>query len=302
MDRNGSIQTLIGPGDSGYFLRGGSAWQPRTRIRLISPESLAVDRRGQLYIADGQRILRWRWDGAMSVVAGGNVRGFAGDGGAARRALFNDPVDVAVDAGDNLYVADLGNRRIRKITPAGTIFTVAGGGQQSRDGVAATRARLVAPVGIAVDRWGRLLIADRGAHRVRRVGPDGTIATAAGTGERGFSGDGGPATKARLYGPQDVALDARGDLYIVGTGYNRIRQVDRRGIIHTVAGSGTPGFAGDGGPATRGALNGPHDVAVDSEGNLWIADTDNAAIRVVDRRGILRTAARGPGFPSSDEP
>ena len=221
------------------------------------------------------------------------VGDFAGDGGPASQAQLNFPTGVAVDGAGNLYIADTNNDRIRKVDSAGTITTIAGTGERrfGGDGGPAIQAQLDAPSGVVVDGAGNLYIADRANHRIRKVDSTGTITTIAGTGERGFGGDGGPATQARLNNPYGVAVDGAGNLYIADLANHRIRKVDSTGTITTFAGTGERGFGGDGGPASQAQLNFPTGVAVDEAGNLYIADWSNARIRKVDGTGTITTIA-----------
>ena len=217
-------------------------------------------------------------EGDISTVAGGLI----GDGGPATGASLFSPNGVAADASGNLYIADRGNHRIRRVDAANrTITTVAGTGTSgfSGDGGPATDAQLAELAGVAVDASGNLYIADPFNHRVRRVdGASGVITTVAGTGTEGFFGDSGLATNASLNLPRSVAVDASGNLFIASI--DRVRLVDAAtGVITTVAGTGASGFSGDGGPATRASLNAPNGVAVDSSGNLFIADFSNHRIR-----------------------
>jgi sugar lactone lactonase YvrE len=190
---------------------------------------------------------------------------------------------VALDATGNLYIADGGNGRIRKVS-GGTITTVAGNGRGvfSGDGGPATSASLHSPTGVALDSAGNLYIADRGNNRIRKV-TGGTITTVAGNGTMGFSGDGGPATSASLV-PVAVTVDSAGNIYVADSFGNRIRKISG-GTITTVAGNGTMGFSGDGGPATSASLGNPFygtlGVSVDAAGNLYIADNGNNRIREV---------------------
>ncbi len=231
-------------------------------------------------------------DWIIETVAGpGN---FSGDDGAATAAWLRAPAGVALDGSGNLYIADRDNRRIRKVDAAGNITTVAGTGQccYNGDGGAATEARLRNPYDVALDTAGNLYIADRNNQRIRKVdASSGVITTVAGDGTAGFGGDGGPAAEAQLRNPQGVALDAAGNLYIADRNNHCIRKVDAAGVITTVAGDGTAGYSGDGGPATAAQLRNPRGVAVDGSGNLYIADLDNHCIRKVDAAGVIATVA-----------
>src|SRR5437879_1577083 len=234
----------------------------------------------------------------INTVAGGG----AGDGGDATIANLNSPAGVSVDSSGNLYIADLGNERIRKIAAAtGIITTVAGNGVLgfAGDGGAATSASLNSPAGVSVDASGNLYIADYANHRIRKVSAaTGIITTVAGNGINTFAGDGGAATSASLNSPSGVALDASGNLYIADYFNNRIRKVDAAsGIITTVAGNGSFGFAGDGGAATSASVSGPAGVAVDAGGNLYIANYSTHRIRKVDAATGIITTVAGNGSP-----
>jgi sugar lactone lactonase YvrE len=223
--------------------------------------------------------------------------GFSGDGGPALRAELSVPVGVAVDGKGNVYFADRNNVRVRKVNTSGIISTFAGGADVGYpsygDGGPATGASLSSPWGVAVDGQGNVYISERGRNAVRKVSPGGIISTFAGTGQSGFSGDGGPATSALLSGPQGLALDIQGNLYISDYGNGRVRKVDRGGIITTVAGKSPSGFSGDGGPATSAQLHGPAGLTVDAKGNLYIADQLNSRIRKVSAGGTIATVAGG---------
>ncbi len=269
--------------------------------RLSSAQGVAADGAGNIYIADtgNHLILKVDAAGNMTRVAGIEKNGFSGDGGPAAEARLNAPRGVAVDGAGNLYIADTDNHRIRKVDTEGIITTVAGSGSSrwggfSGDSGPAAEARLRDPQDVAVDGAGNLYIADTDNHRIRKVDTEGIITTVAGSGRfsrGGFSGDGGLATEALLYRPQDVAVDDAGNLYIADTRNHRIRKVDTAGIMTTVAGSGALGYCGDGGPATGACLWFPRSVAADGSGNLYIADTSNYRIRRVDAAGIVATVA-----------
>ncbi len=238
--------------------------------------------------------------GTITTVAGTGVCGFSGDGGSATQAQLKGPAGLATDGMGNLYIADLGNHVIRKVTPFGTITTVAGTGAPGYNGddKPATNAQLAAPTDVAVDPLGQsLYIADNGNHRIRRVDlTTGMITTVAGTGQQGFSGDGGPSTAATLSYPSGVALDALGNLYIADSQNHRIRKVDVNGIITTVAGNGARGFSGDNGPATAASFKEPVAVAVSSTGFLFVADTADHRVRRIDPSGTITTVAGNGTF------
>jgi DNA-binding beta-propeller fold protein YncE len=276
----GIITRVAGSGVRGFSGDGGLA----TSASLWNPSGLAVDAAGNLYIADASnnRIRKVSPSGIITTVAGGGT-GYFSDGGPATSGSLVFVQGVAVDPAGNLYIADRYTMCIRKVSPSGTISTVAGNGLWafSGDGGPATSASLSWPDGVALDVAGNLYIADTANNRVRKVSPAGIITTVAGNGTGGFSGDGGPATSASLYSPYGMALDGAGNLYIADTGNNRIRKVSPSGTISTVAGSGISGFSADGEPATSALLNRPHGVALDTAGNLYIADTGNNRIRKV---------------------
>ncbi len=230
--------------------------------------------------------------GVIGTYAGNGTEGFSGDGGPAVSASFDDPGGVAVDGSGNVYIADINNSSIREVTPAGIIFTYAGGNFQGLgDGGPATLAQLNRPFGVVADGLGNIYIADTGYNRIRMVNTSGIISTVAGNGGNGFSGDGGPATLAKLNQPQGIVLDGSGNLYIADTSNQRIRKVIPGGIISTIAGSGSAGYGGDAGPATLAGLNYPGGVAVDRFGDVFIADTSDQCIRVVDPAGTINTYA-----------
>ncbi|MGW5679721.1 NHL domain-containing protein [Streptomyces sp. NPDC003860] len=223
----------------------------------------------------------------ITTVAGNGEEGYSGDGGEAANARLSWPVDTALDSAGNLYIADRSNHRIRKVSPAGVITTVAGNGEKgsSGDGGDATKAQLSYPTGIALDSAGNLYIT--GDYRVRKVSPAGVITTVAGTGTQGFDGDGGDATKAQFYDPRDVAVDSKDNLYIPDG--PRVRKITAAGVITTVAGTTKGGSSGDGGEATKAELWCPESVALDGAGNLYISDSGQ--VRKVNTAGIITTIA-----------
>jgi sugar lactone lactonase YvrE len=298
MDSVGNIKVVAGNGTAGYSGDGG----PATSASLTYPNGVAVDTSDNLFIADTNNSVVRRVDastGIITTVAGNGNYGYSGDGGPATSATLTYAWSVAVDASGNLFIADTANNRVRRVAAAtGVITTVAGDGTAgfSGDGGLATSAGLDSPRGVSVDASGNLFIADTVDNRVRRVdATTGIITTVAGSSSIGYSGDGGPATSASLCNPFGVAVDTSGNLFIADMSNDRIRRVDAKTlIITTVAGNGTQGYSGDGGPATGASLNGPRGVSVNAAGNLFIADAYNQRIRcVAAATGVITTVAGG---------
>lgn len=354
-----TIQTVAGSDNSGD---GGSA----LAVALGQPEGIAVDPSGNVYVAEAanHRVRKIAADGTIQTIAGTGVAGFSGDGGAASAAQLNQPYGLALDSNGNLYIADLGNSRVREVLADGTIQTVAGGGSLAATGAgqggSATIAQLMQPRNVAVDNSGNLYISDFGANQVYRVTSGGILSLLAGTGAAGFAGVGTSALLAQLSAPAGLAIDSSGAIYIADSGNNLVRKVyngviidvfntqaptgvalDSAGMLYvaaanyfgtvvqaiagvtsardltvdssgnifttsgafvlevssggavtTVAGSGgSPYFGGDGGPATAAMLNSPAGIAVDSSGNWYIADTANNRIRMVTAAGEISTIA-----------
>jgi sugar lactone lactonase YvrE len=276
------ITTVAGTRARGYSGDGGAG----TKAKLNRPTGVAVDEVGNLYIGDARnhRVRRVNGSGTITTVAGTGILGFSGEGGAATSARLSFPWELGFDSG-NLFIADSGNHRVRRVDASGTITTVAGTGVRghSGDGGPATAARLKRPGAVAFDGSGNLYIADFGNNRVRKVNQAGSISTGAGSGRKGFSGDGRKATKAKLDAPSGLVLDHSGNLYIADSGNNRVRKVNRAGIISTVAGTGREGFSGDGRKATRAKLNYPIGLALDRRHSLYIADSGNHRVRKVTK-------------------
>lgn len=235
----------------------------------------------------------------ITTVAGGNKAGFSGDGGPARAAQLYGPSCVALDSKGNLYIADLRNGRVRRVRPDGVIETVIGTGVwdlQEGDTRPALETNLVQPYGLTVDAADNLYVISRGHSKVFKVTPDGVAHRIAGTGERGFSGDGGSAIDAQIWGGNHLLVYASGEILIGDTGNQRIRKIDTAGIISTVAGTGTEGFSGDGGPATEAQFSGISALAFDSAASVYVADFANHRIRKITTGGIITTIA-GTGDP-----
>jgi sugar lactone lactonase YvrE len=282
VDTTGHITTIAGTGTQGFSGDAG----PATAATLDSPQGLALDSANNLYLADTHNHRIRRIDVATSIIttiAGAGSPGFSGDNTLATAAQLNLPTALAIDSANNLYLADTGNHRIRKISDAGIITTIAGTGTQGFSGDAgpASAAAIDSPTGLALDSANNLYLADTHNHRIRRIdAATGIITTIAGTGTPGFSGDTTAATAATLALPHGLTIDAAGNLYLADTQNHRIRRIDAvTGIITTAAGDGTQAFSGDGGPATTASLNSPRNTAISPSTLLTLADTGNQRIR-----------------------
>ena len=276
---------------------------PATAAKLIAPFDLSIDPNGNLYIADQDRI-REVTQGLITTVAGADYLYGIGDGGSATSAELYVPSAVALDGAGNFYIADTGTNRIRQVSAAGIISTIAGTGVSAAggEGTLAVETSLMMPTGVAIDQFGNVLIVESGANRIREVAADGRIRTIAGTGSAGLGADSLPPTQTKMYGPRGVCLDRLGNLYVVDTHNNRVLLMPTEGVMTTAAGDGGPGAAGDGGAAPLAQLNQPTACALDSAGDLYIADTYNHRIRKVDTAGNIWTVAgTGTAGSSGDE-
>ncbi|MEU1779172.1 hypothetical protein ABZ545_06735 [Streptomyces abikoensis] len=312
----GTILTVAGTGEK-RTEKGGKAdgdGGKATAAPLQFPEGLAADRVGNWFFCDGQRVRRVGPDGTITTVAGNGHDGRGAPSGqkATQFALFR-PTAVAVAQSGDLYIAELVFPRVDKVIADGTIWLVAGDGEDREegpgkahgDGGKAVNARLSSPRSLAVDQAGNLFLQD--GLRVRKVDPGGTIATVAGNGTRTPSKDGGKATESGFEGVGGIAVDPEGNLYIAEPNGARVRKVDINGVITTVAGAGEPGFGGDGGKATDARLDHPYGLALDRFGNLYIEDFNNHRIRKVTPDGTISTMAgngseggKGDGGPATE--
>ncbi len=261
--------------------------------------NVTVDSAGNLYAADstGHEIFKIDPQGVTTVVAGNGRAGFAGDGGPATAAALRNPSGTAIGPDGSLYIADYGNDRIRKVSPDGVISTIAGSvGGFTGDGGPATAARLNGPASLAFDGAGNLIFTDYLNLRIRKITPAGVITTVGGTGRFSLSGDGGLATGTDAY-PYWLAVARDGTIYFTDdsdarlNGNARVRKIATNWVITTAAGIGVSGYTGDGGPATAAQLRSASGVALDGNGNLYIADASDSRIRKVSPSGIITTYA-----------
>ncbi len=309
--RQGVLNTLAGGGS------GGDGAAAKGAI-LAAPNAVAWDAAGDYYIADtaNNRVRKVDTTGKITTIAGTGSLGWTGDGGPATAATLNGPSGVVVDASNNIYIADLGNLVVRKVSASGTITTFAGSGNACvittnpcGDGGPATSANITSPTSVAVDSTGNVYIADYFDHRIRKVDTTGTITTIAGSGTRGYKGDGGPATSARLNRPYGVAVDASANVYIADSFNNRIRCVlavangcggakAPVGDIVTSAFNGKATFGGDGGAAKAASQQNPLEVALDSANNVFVGGGADEVVRRIDAVTLLvSTVAGNPTHP-----
>jgi hypothetical protein len=232
----------------------------------------------------------------LTRVAGTGRPGDGGDGGPARKAELNQPYDVSLERSGELYIADFGNHRVRKVSRDGRIHTIAGTGVAgySGDGGPASQARLNGPYGVFAGRRGEILIGDSFNNVVRRIDDRGIIHTIAGTGRRGHAGDGGPALEAELDAPQGIHADSQGMIYVGDEHNHAIRVITTDGIIHNLVGTGSPGLARDGTPISQAAVNDPENLIVRPDGTILFTEAGNRLVRSIGADSLLRTfAGRG---------
>jgi hypothetical protein len=290
----GDISTVAGTGTAGFSGDNG----PATAAQIRTPTAVAGTADGGYVFSDqgNSLVRRVSPSGVVTTIAGNGTAGFGGDNGPATSAMLNAPNGLAEMPDGSILIADSNNNRVRRVSPGGTITTVAGGGTGG-DNIPATNTALAFPVGLAARSDGSYLIGVNDQHRVRQVDAGGTITTVAGTGAAGSAGDNGQAALALLNGPAGVALMPDGGFLIADADNGRVRRVLPDGTITTVAGT-NPGFGGDGGPATAAQLNNPLAAVPAAGGAIVIADTNNNRVRQVDAGGTITTMA-GTGTPGS---
>ena len=293
----GSCGTALGPTTPSHSPT--AAQQPRH----FTPTELAMTPSGTLYVSDCHQgyVFKIGAAGALIAVTGTGVSSpsgaLSGDGGPAIRAQVACPYGLTFDPKGRMVFADHANNRIRRIGTDDVITTIvgsgpigAGSGGFGGDAGLAIQAQLNAPVSVLFDRDGNLYIGDRDNGAIRKVTPQGIITTIAGTGVRGYSGDGGLATRAQLNQPEGMVFDTAGNLVFADSANNRVRKIDSHGVITTIAGTGVAGYSGDGGPATAAAMQ-PDDVLFDSAGNLYVAEDGDHVVRMINTRGTIKRIA-----------
>ena len=274
----GTVTTIAGNGTAGYIDGVDS------KAEFNNPGGLTLDAQGNLYVIDGTRIREISVTGIVSTVAGNDTSGYKDGKGI--NAEFRGPDAIAVDAQGNLYVGDAGNHYIRKITPSGDVTTLAGNGNYGyTDGTAAS-AEFENPDAITVDGQGNIYIGDFATSRIRKITPLGMVTTIAGN-TNGF--EDGPVISAAFYGPRGIAVDGGGNLYIVDCDNNRIRKIASSGEVTTIAGNGNAGLLD--GQGINAEFNLPASMAIDANGNLYVADQSNNSIRKISTTGNVTTLA-----------
>jgi len=292
--KTGALETVAGRGEKGYTGDGGKA----VEATMNEPYEIRFDRDGNMYVVEMQNHVVRRIDaktGKITTIAGTGEAGYGGDGGPATKAQFHRPHSIALSAnaaGDAgyLYIADIGNHRIRRVDlKTGIVETIAGDGTKKLpiDGQLARGKPVVGPRALFVD-GDTLWVALREGHSIWKIDlNDGRWRHVAGVGKRGYSGDGGPAKRALFNGPKGIAVGPQGHVYVVDTENQTIRKIiTKSGTINTIAGAGpnARGYGGDGGDATKARLDRPHGICVDNSGKVYIGDTNNHRVRVIELR------------------
>jgi streptogramin lyase len=278
------IETFAGNGQKGHRGDGGKA----TEAELDNPFGVVRGPDGAIWFCEysGQRIRRVAQDGIISTIAGNGAAGYSGDGGPAILASFNLPHEIRFDRAGDLFIVDMSNHAIRKVNlKTGTISTLAGTGKPgySGDGGPAAKAQFDKPHSIQFGPDGNLYVCDIGNHVIRRIDVETqTISTFAGTGKPGPTPDGAPIQNTSLKGPRSIDFDRDGNLWLATREGNQVFKFDlKANTIHHVAGTGQNGFSGNGGPAKEAALKGPKGIALDADGNVWLADTESHSVRMI---------------------
>ena len=283
VDPKGIISTVMGTGNSDMQSQDRLA----VETNIENAYGVATDKDDNLYVMSRghSKIFKVGNDGMAQRIVGSGEMGFGGDGGPAIDAKISFANHLVVGSKGNLFIADTGNNRIRKVSPNGIITTIAGSGEMGfgGDGGPAVKAQFAYPVAIAIDGQDNLYIADFNNHRIRKVSTDGIITSIAGTGESEFNGDDMPALESNIGEPCGVVVDRSGYIYIGDQLNNRVRVITPSGMIYTVAGTGERGYTGDGGPAEKARTSNPDIIALDKEGNLYIPDHSNGVIRKLTR-------------------
>ncbi len=282
INNDGTIETIMGNGFEAVPLEGALA----TDTTLHHASDVAVTSGGELYVAGFHAafVFRVRIDGRVNIVAGRGDYGYDGDGGPAVQAALGSPFGVFPTSEGGLYFSDVDLHIVRFVDAGGSIMTVAGNGTRgySGDGGPGVEAQLSGPTRVRLVSDGILLICDTNNNVIRRLDPNGTITTIAGTGESGFTGDGGPAIQATFTRPHDVKIGPDGSIYVADTGNHAIRRIDQSGNITTVVGTGVVGYSGDFGNARDCQLKNPSSITFDADGAMWISDTYNHRVRRVE--------------------
>ena len=294
IDITGIISTIAGTGTSGYTADGIAA----TASGLNDPYGIAFDVAGNIYISDNNqsRIRKVDAAGIITTIAGTGTSGYTGDGIPATAAELSGPDGLKVDGAGNIFFADVRNNSVRRIDAASGIITTFAGTETlgfAGDGLAATTAEFHYPSDVAIDAIGNVFIADLQNRRMRKVDTAGIINTIAGTGGSGSVGDGSTATTATFMYPSNIEIDSIGNVFIADGNANKVRKINRTGIINTIAGTGTAGHTGDGSPATAAELNGPGGIAIDKYGSLYIAEGAGNYIRKISTGNSLPAFTRG---------
>jgi sugar lactone lactonase YvrE len=284
------VTTLAGSGKKGFA--DGAAKEASFK----QPAGIALDGSGNIYLADAynNRIRKITPAGVVTTLAGSGKEGFAD--GMGKDAVFNGPAGIAIDRDGNIYTAEWKGHRVRKITPAGVVTTLAGSGKAGfADGTGA-EASFNTPQGVAVDASGNVYVSESGNHRIRKISPSGVVTTVAGSGKPGFAD--GTGAEANFKSPTGIALDAVGNVYVSDTGNHQIRKITPSGVVTTLAGSGKPGFQD--GQGTKASFNVPFGLAVDRNGNIYVADMGNHRIRKITPDGFVTTLA-GSGKAAAED-